>query len=187
MWRRGADAMSLAPIASACGLWVVIAYGILAPVENPRRGHRELAVAIRRIVPDAEKSVHFFNEVDEGLWFYLDGLDLVPVPETHPRYSAAYDLAAAYQGRGDASLTLEELDDRRERMEKQALLRWLDGRGASTHYLLIRSRLLDRYVRELAGRATPVLRESGLGRNELVLLRADGLAPLANGDAAVRR
>jgi 4-amino-4-deoxy-L-arabinose transferase-like glycosyltransferase len=186
-WRRGADAMSLAPIAAAWGFGVVVTYGILAPVENPRRGHRELALAIRRIVPQAEKRIHFFNEVDEGLWFYLEGLRLEPVPGTSPHYSTAYDLALAYRSQEGATESLEQLDNRRETMEKQALLRWLDRRGASTRYLLIRSRLLDRYARELAGRATPVLRESGLSRNELVLLRADGRAALADGDAAVRR
>ncbi len=188
-WRRGADGLSLAPIAAAWGLGAIVVYGMLAPADNPRRGHRELARSIRRLVPADEAKVHFFNEVDEGLWFYLDeGLELEPVPDTQPRYSAAYDLAAAYRSRGDASETLDDLDSRREQMEKDALVRWLDRRRKSVPYLLIRSRLFDRYAADLAGRATPVLRESGLGRNEMVLLRVDGRRPpLAGIDAPPRR
>ena len=42
-WRRGADAMALAPIAAAWALGILVVYGILAPAENARRSHRELA------------------------------------------------------------------------------------------------------------------------------------------------
>lgn len=186
-WRRGADGLSLMPIAAAWSLGVIVVYGMLAPVQNPQRGHRELARSIRRLVPGEDAKVHFFNEVDEGLWFYLEGLELKPVPDTQPRYSAAYDLAAAYHSRRDVSQTLEDLDSRREHREKDALLRWLDSRGASIPYLLIRSRLFDRYAADLAGRVTPVLRESGLNRNEMVLLRVDGRPPLASVDTSPRR
>ena len=122
-------------------------YGILAPAENPRRSHRELADTLGRLVPPDARTVHFFNEVDEGLWFYLRGLDLAPVPGTQPRYSPAYDLAAAYQARQTPE-TLDMLDARREAAEKQALLRWIDDRAPSS-FLLIRSSLYDRYVRDL--------------------------------------
>ena len=132
-------------------------------------------------------SVHFFNEVDEGLWFYLAGPDLVPVPGTHPRYSTAYDLAAAYHGQRDTTDTIDVLDVRREADEKQALLRWLDRRDTPAPFLLIAFDLFDRYARELAGRVTPVLRESGLARKELVLLRALGRPPVAASDPATRR
>jgi 4-amino-4-deoxy-L-arabinose transferase-like glycosyltransferase len=179
-WRRGSDAMALSPIVAALGLGVLVVYGILAPAENPRRSHRELAGNLGRLVPSDVHTVHFYNEVDEGLWFYLRGLDLVPVPGTQPRYSAAYDLAAAYQAR-EAPETLDVLDARRERLEKQALLRWIDDRDPSS-FLLIRSSLFDRYARELDDRVVPVFRESGLSRNELVLLRAGGRAPLASSE-----
>ena len=82
---------------------------------------------------------------------------------------------------------LDDLDARREADEKQALLDWLDRRDPSAPFLLIRSSLFDRYARELAGRVTPLLRETGLNRNELVLLRADGRPPLAASDSPARR
>jgi hypothetical protein len=185
-WRRGADAMALAPVTAAMALGVAVVYGVLAPADNPRRGHRELAHALGRLVPRDVRSVHFFNEVDEGLWFYLRGLDLQPVPGTQPRYSTAYDLARAYHARRDAS-TLELLDVRREALEEQALLRWLDRPNSSGSFVLIRSSLFDRYARDLAGRATPVLRETGLSRNEMVLLRGLGRPPLAVAEPAPRR
>jgi 4-amino-4-deoxy-L-arabinose transferase-like glycosyltransferase len=186
-WRRGAGAMALAPITAAWALGIVVVYGLLAPADNPRRSHRELALALGRLVPHDVRSIHFFNEVDEGLWFYLDGLDLLPVPGTQPRYNTAYDLAEAYRTRREASDTVEELDVRREAMEKQALLTWLDRPDASAPFLLIRSSLFDRYARDLAGRVTPLLRETGLNRKELVLLRADGHPPLAASGSPARR
>lgn len=185
-WRRGSDAMALSPIVAALGVGVLIVYGVLAQAENPRRSHRELARTLGRLVPPDAHTVHFYNEVDEGLWFYLRGLELAPVPGTQPRYSAAYDLAAAFQSRRNHSETLEMLDARREGLEKQALFRWLDDRGPS-EYLLIRSSLYDRYAPELSSRVRPVLRESGLNRNELVLLRTDRRAPLASSGSPVRR
>jgi hypothetical protein len=186
-WRRGAGAMALAPISAAWALGILVVFGLIAPADNPRRSHRELAQALGRIVPREVRSIHFYNQVDEGLWFYLEGLDLLPVPGTQPRYSTAYDLAEAYRTRRDSSDTVDGLDVRREAMEKQALLTWLDRPGASAPYLLIRSSLFDRYARELAGRVTPLLRETGLNRKELVLLRADARPPLAAAGSPARR
>lgn len=185
-WRRGSDAMALSPVVAAVGVGVVVVYGLLAPAENPRRSHRGLADRLGRLVPADARTIHFYNEVDEGLWFYLRGLDLAPVPGTHPRYSTAYDLAAAFQARRHADETLEILDARREELEKQALLRWLDARGP-TSFLLIRSSLYDRYAGELSRRVSPILRESGLGRNELVLLRTDPRTPVASAGPSTRR
>jgi hypothetical protein len=178
--------MALAPITAALALGVLVVYGVLAPADNPRRGHRELARTLARLVPHEARAVRFFNEVDEGLWFYLRGLDLEPVPGTQPRYSAAYDLARAVRaGRGTADV--EVLDARREAIEKRALLDWLDRPDSAASFVLIRSGLFDRYARDLAGRATPVLRETGLSRNELVLLRGLGRRPMAAAGSPARR
>jgi 4-amino-4-deoxy-L-arabinose transferase-like glycosyltransferase len=184
-WRGGSDAMALAPIVAALALGVVVVYGILAPAENPRRSHRELAGTIGRRIPPGVHTIHFYNQVDEGLWFYLRDLNLAPVPGTHPCYSSAYDLAASYQARRPPA-TVDMLDARREDLEKRALLRWLDDQDPSS-FLLIRSSLYDRYARELSGRVRPVFREAGLSRNELVLLRTDGRAPLASSERPIRR
>ena len=172
--------MALSPIVAALGLGVVVVYGILAPAENRRRSHRELAGTLGRLVPPDARTIHFYNEVDEGLWFYLRGLDLAPVPGTQPRYSTAYDLAAAHQARRTPE-AIDVLDARREGLEKQALLRWIHDRDPSS-FLLIRSSLYDRYARDLDGLVVPVFRESGLIRNELVLLRVAGRAPLASSE-----
>ena len=36
-WRRGADALTLAPVTAACAFGVLIAYGVIAPAENTQR------------------------------------------------------------------------------------------------------------------------------------------------------
>jgi 4-amino-4-deoxy-L-arabinose transferase-like glycosyltransferase len=187
LWRRGGDAISLAPVTAACALGFLIIYGIIAPVENARRGHRELAQTLHRLVPPEVRSLRFFNEIDEGLWFYLGGMDLLPVPGSQPRYSTAYDLIDAYRTRPVPSVTLEDLDARRQVQDTQALFEWLDHAHHSTPYLLIRSNLYDRLARELSGRVTPLFRESGLNRNELVLLHLDSRGPVATTLRAIRR
>ena len=114
--RRGADELCLPPIAIAFALGLVIAYSEIVPRENALRGHRMLAASIRRIVPGDLRTLMFFDEVHEGLWFYLNGIELAPVPGTQPRYSAAYDLLAAYraQTRLSETETLADIEARRE-------------------------------------------------------------------------
>ena len=147
-WRRGANAMAMAPMVASLAFGVVIVYGFIAPTADPRRGHRELADTLARLIPPGVGSIHFYNELDEGLWFYLHGVGLTPVPGTQPRYSTSYDLVAAYRARRSPSESIEQLDIRREAMEKQALLSWLDD--APPSFLLIRSELFDRYARDLS-------------------------------------
>ncbi|MFI5458902.1 MAG: hypothetical protein ACHRXM_26025 [Isosphaerales bacterium] len=55
--------------------------------------------------------------------------------------------------------------------DKQILIEWLDHNDPRTSYVLIRSRLYDRFADDLASRVTPVFRETGMKRNELTLLR----------------
>jgi 4-amino-4-deoxy-L-arabinose transferase-like glycosyltransferase len=178
-WRHGADALSLAPITAACVLGILIAYGIIAPVDNPRRSHRDLAATIRRLVPKDVRTLLFFNEIDEGLWFYLRGPNLAPLPGSHPRYNTAFDLVESYHSLRLPRETLDELDAKRQAHDRQALIQWLDQIDPGKKpYLLIRTNLYDRFATELAGRVTPLFRETGLKRNELVLLRAAGPRPL---------
>ncbi len=40
LWRRGANAVFLAPLAAALAAFVLVGYGQIAPRENPARGHR---------------------------------------------------------------------------------------------------------------------------------------------------
>src|SRR5262249_22741028 len=125
-WRRGADALSLAPVTVAAVLSILIGFGTVAPAENPRRSHRVLAETLGRIIPHDVHSLHFFNQIDEGLWFYLNGLDLVPVPGSQPRYNTAFDLVEAHRSRVRPLQTLAELDARRRFRDKQLLMQWLD-------------------------------------------------------------
>jgi 4-amino-4-deoxy-L-arabinose transferase-like glycosyltransferase len=178
-WRRRADAMALAPITAGCVLVAVIGYGVLAPIENARRSHRALAGTLRDVIPHDVRSLYFFNEIDEGLAFYLSGLELVPVPGSQPRYNSAFDLVDAYRTRRIASETIEELDVRRHVYERRALREWLARHALGDCYLLIRASLYDRMAPELIGAVTPLFRESELKRNELVLLRVEDPRRLA--------
>ncbi len=176
-WRRGADDLALAPITTACVLGILIAYGRIAPAENSQRGHRALAQTLHRLVRPGTDKIMFFNEIDEGLSFYLDDLDLTPVPGTHPRYNTAYDLAASYLAAHSPTAALSDLEAKRQAYDKKSLLTWLDHAGPNTPYLLIRKSLLDRYATDLAGRVAPLFSESDMKRNELVLLQVVGRDP----------
>ena len=126
----------------------------------------------------------FFNEIDEGLWFYATGFRLEPVPDSHPRYNTAFDLAQSYLTKRHHSETLHELEARRVAHDKQAA-RGLAGSARSGHALSRALRPPLRTVRRPARRrATRVLRETAMKRNELVLLEFSGKEP--NGVTAVR-
>ena len=189
-WRRGADALPLAPIAAACVVGVVIAYGMIAPAENALRSHRALARELHRRVPYRVRTLNFFNEIDEGLWFYLSGIDLAPVPGTHPRYNTAYDLAHSYLNERLPAETISHLEAKRQARDKQALIDWIDHSEPSTSYLLIRASLYDGFAGELTGRVVLLFRETGMKRNELVLLQVAGRRPpsiTASATASPRR
>jgi 4-amino-4-deoxy-L-arabinose transferase-like glycosyltransferase len=178
-WRRGADTLPLAPIAAACVAGILIAYGMIAPNENELRSHRTLARQLHRLVPSDVRTLNFFNEIDEGLWFYLSGIDLAPVPGTHPRYNTAYDLAHSFLTERLPSETISHLEAKRQARDKRALIDWIDHSEPSTSYLLIRGSLYDGFANDLAGRVVPLFRETGMKRNELVLLQAAGRRPAA--------
>jgi 4-amino-4-deoxy-L-arabinose transferase-like glycosyltransferase len=185
-WRRGADLIALASISAACVFGIVTAYGYIAPTENARRGHRSLAQSLHQLVRPGTHNIMFFKEIDEGLAFYVKNLDLMPVPGTHPQYNTAYDLAAGFLA-GSRGLTLSDLVTLREAHEMKSLSDWLDHAEPNTRYLLIRKNLLDRYAALLAGRVSPLLSESGMKRNELVLLRVVGNPITAELKEPVRR
>jgi 4-amino-4-deoxy-L-arabinose transferase-like glycosyltransferase len=184
VWRRGADALPLAPIAAACVMGILIAYGMIAPFENDQRSHRVLAKKLLEVVPSNVRTLKFFNEIDEGLWFYLSGFDLAPVPGTHPRYNTSFDLAHSYLTERLPSETISHLEAKRQARDKQALIDWLDHGDSSTSYLLIRGSLYDGFGRDLADRVVPVFRETGMKRNELVLLQVSNRRPVSTTAAA---
>jgi hypothetical protein len=186
-WRRGADRLCLPPIATAFALAIAIAYGEIAPSENHLRSHRGLAESIRRAVPGGIGSLRFFNEIDEGLWFYLGGLELVPVPGTQPRYNPACDLIADYRARTRPWETLADLDARRRSLDERHLIEWLDRSPSGRSYLLIRNDDYDRLAADLGSRTTPLHRESGMKRCGLTLLRADVRPPLVEVPSSLTR
>jgi len=180
-WRRGADALTLAPLSAACVAGILVVYGIIAPAENSQRSHRALAQSLPRLIPTGVRTLMFFNEIDEGLWFYLSGLgldlNLAPVPGCHPRYNSAYDLVENHRTRRLPSESLAAVEAKRQDHDKQALIAWLDQADPSAPYLLIRNSLYERFASDLAGRVTPLFRETGMKRNELILLEVVGRQP----------
>jgi len=177
-WRRGGEAAALAPLVAAVAAAVLVGYGAVAPKENDRHSHRALAAALDRALPADARTVMFFHELDEGLWFYLRGRDLVPVPGSQPEYNDAYRLAEDLR-RG----RLEWDPDRRAEAQQRLFVDWLRRPGRASPYVLIRNTKYDRFAPALVGLTEPVLSEHGLDRNELVLLRViapdPGAGPVA--------
>lgn len=166
-WRRGADALALAPVVGALALGTTIGYGVLAPSQNAMRGHRALAREITRVLPnDDTRAIYFFGDLDEGLWFYLRDRELLPVPKSQVEYNRGLDL---YEKMRRGRLKWD--DDARLEDEKVALMDWLRAPDRASDYLMLKARLYDRLARDLDGVATPLHRERDLTRNELVLLR----------------
>ena len=110
-----------------------------------------MAERFGKIVSGESPTLMFFNEIDEGLWFYATGFRLEPVPDSHPRYNTAFDLAQSYLTKRHHSETLHELEARRVAHDKQALVDWLDRRDPATRYLVLSGRHYELYAGLLAG------------------------------------
>lgn len=179
-WRRGADAMALAPLVGAAAVIVVVGYGAMAPVENARRGHRSLAEAMERLLPAEARTVMFFREIDEGLWFYLHGRELVAIPGSRPEYNDTYETIEAMRARRYERDPAKRID-----AQRKILLSWLRRDDRASSYLLIRDAYYDLFARSLTGLAEPVYRERGMHRNALVLLRSIDGPVVAESPAAL--
>ena len=149
-WRRGADAMALAPLVGAAAVLVVVGYGALAPAENDRRGHRPLADALERRLPADARTVMFFHEVDEGLWFYLKGRDLVAIPGTRAGYNDTYEAVEAMRTRRYERDPAKRVDAQRRAAPPSS---WLRRGDRPTSYVLIRDAYYDLFARSLDGLA----------------------------------
>ena len=182
VWRRGADAGALAPLVGAWAIGVLIIYGEIAPRHNAARSHRALAASLERILPPSERTIMFFEELDEGLWFYLSDRSLVPVPGSQPRYNKGFDLDHDFR---NGQLELDP--NKRHEAEKQLLVSWMTSPDRTSPYVLIRKKLYESFAPALAGLATPAYTEEGLVRNELVLLRATQPTSLATQPDEARR
>jgi len=170
-WRRGADALALVPLVGAAALAVVVGYGVLAPTEDARRGHRAFAAALDRALPADARTVMFYREIDEGLWFHVRGRDLVAVPGTRPAYNDTYATVEAMRTR-----RYERDPAKRADASLRVLLSWLrrPRPDRPTSYVLIRDTYYDLFAPALSGLVEPVYRERGVKRNALVLLRVAG-------------
>ncbi|MDR3620935.1 MAG: glycosyltransferase family 39 protein [Paludisphaera borealis] len=164
--RRGGGALALLPVTAATALGVVIGYGVIAPEENATRGHRDVAGRIDRLIPAEIDTLSFFHELDEGLWFYLRGRRLAPVPGSQPRYSDSYDRLAT----ADSRIPLDG-PGRRIPQSRKILADWLDRRPGAAEYLLLRDKVYEPLAPDLDRVADLVFRESGSKRNGLILLR----------------
>lgn len=188
LWRRGAGATALAPTAVAIAVLVVLIYGGVSPQENRFRSHRALARVLESLVPPETRSLMFFHELDEGLWFYLHGHSLRPVPGSTPQYNDGFDMVREVRRRqGElpdfATWTAERLN-----AQRSLLLRWMGDPDRGSDYVLVRGRLYDQIAADLAGKSELLYREHDVKRNEVVLLRVrDGAATASRPDQPAAR
>jgi hypothetical protein len=171
-WRKGFDALAMAPLASGFVVVALIGYGAVAPLDNDARGHRELARRLEALVPVDSPTVWFLDELDEGVWFYLRGHDLAPIAAS--RFNRGFDL------RLDAAAKKVETPARRVDQARGQLADWARHADPATPYALIRAKIYDRFARDVADLVEPVYREQGVKRNEMVLLRAKAPRTLAS-------
>jgi 4-amino-4-deoxy-L-arabinose transferase-like glycosyltransferase len=180
MWQRGWCVLSLLPVTAACAIGVIIGYGCVAPCDNLSRGYRQLAGRVESLLPPGEETIHFFHEIDEGLWFYLRQHRLAPVPGSQPRYSDIHDRLSVLIGTGPALGLHPDPPATLLSQQKPVLLDWLRRGDNTGKYLLMRATLYDRLASELAELVSPVYREPQRKRNSLVLLRRQPAAPFAS-------
>lgn len=180
VWRKGADAGALLPLVGGFAVLVLTGYGAVAPTENGLHGHKGLASALDRLLPPAEKTVMFFHELDEGLWFYLRDRRLEPVPGSQPEYNDAFSLMEDIRNN-----RFEWDPEKRSEAQQKVLVDWIKSPTRISSYVLLRDERYDRFAPALAGLAEPVHREVGLKRNKVVLLRVlEGAGPVASADGA---
>lgn len=165
-WQRGNDFIGLAGVVGAFGLLVMIAYGVVGPAFNASNSHRLIAQRVAKLIPPEQKTVMFYRELDEGLWYYLRGHELKPVPGSQPRYNKGLDLLDDFRAKRLI------FDDRaRLRAEAQTFLRWLDQDHHESPFVLMRAEVYDLFADDLAQRVRPILREEGVERNALMLVQ----------------
>jgi hypothetical protein len=179
-WRKGASgAGAMAPLVAAMGVVVVVIYGWIGPGVIGPQSHRAAADRLEAALPEDVRTVMFFDEIDEGLWFYLRDRDLIRVPGSGPELNHAYDMMVDARNQRlvwDANLRILK--------EQQVLLDWLGRRERPSSYVLIRKKVYDKFAPALQGRAEVVFEEPEMGRAQLVLLRApQAVAALASDPA----
>ena len=97
-WKQGADALALAPLSASVVALALVIYQNVTPRLNSENGYRTIAARIDQALPQRH-TVHFFRELDEGLWYYLSDRTLEPIPDGQIRYNTSFDLLDAEAGR----------------------------------------------------------------------------------------
>lgn len=185
VWRQGEDAPALFPLLGGLATFVVVVYGVVGPVYNDINGHKALANRLATLLPADQTVVMFYRELDEGLWYYLRDRELKPVPGSQPRYNKGFDLLDDYKQR---KLIFD--DQKRYEAEAQVLIRWLEEGPHESPYMLMRAEVYDLFREYLGDRLEPLYRESGVERNELMLVRVRGASAattLASQEGAASR
>lgn len=179
LWRRGADATALYPLLGGLGTLVVVVYGFVMPTYNEVNGHRALASRLATLVPADQPVVMFYRELDEGLWYYFRDRELKPVPGSQPRYNKGFDLLDDFKQR---RLIFD--DNKRYEAEARILVDWIDAGRHESPYMLMRAEVYDLFRGFLGDRLEPLYRESGVERNELMLVRVRPAAEAATAVAS---
>ncbi len=190
-WKQGAEALSLAPLSAAVGVLALVIYQGVTPRLNAENGYRAIAARIDNALPPEVRTVRFFRELDEGLWYYLPDRTLQAVPDGQIRYNTSFDLLEA-ERQGvlifDDSARIQDLGGR--------LARWMSQPRTEPEYLVIRSKDFRQYAPQVVGLAEPVnlgKRKAGAERDDLLLLRvgpssrAEALARQPAAEAPLRR
>jgi len=164
-WRRGAVAMAIAPIALAFAIGVPTVYAAIARPYFGAQSYEALATRLDDLLPPEERTLMFYFELDEGLWFYLKDRRLAPVPRTQPEFNAGYDMLKEAREQ-------RLVRDRRARLlnELALLESWIDDPSREARFMLIRDKFFDRFAPELGDRVVERYRERGLARSQMILL-----------------
>ena len=182
-WRRRVDSAVLPSMVGGMTIALAIGYAAIIPEFNAGRSHRTLAAELDRALPADVSTVMFYKELDEGLWYYLKNRTLAPVPGSTPEYSKAAD----FKFQSDEGTVIWD-DKVRTAAERKVLIDWLDGPEHQSPYLLIRAKVFDLFSPGIAERAEPIFRETGVDRNnKLMLLKLRPKPEVAGGAGAERR
>ena len=181
-WKRGRDVLSLAGLVGGISCGLLIVYAELAPKLNASRSHRALAAQLDRVLPADLGTVMFYRELDEGLWYYLKGRTLKSIPNSTPQYNKGYDLVTASK---ENRLVYQEAE--RIRLERALFVGWLSEDAHESPYVLIRARVYNWFSPGMEEWVEPVYTETGMDRNELMLLRIKDRTAIAKSKAGATR
>lgn len=173
-WRRGDAVGTLGGLSGGLALVLLLGFGVIAPHFNEDEGFRTLAQQLDSRLPADVKTLRFFHEIDEGLWFYLRGRELAPIPGTNPNYNDAYDLDAQHKDLGKSEKDL--LAEHNAKLLSE-FYDWVNEQQAPA-YFLVRKKDLTYFwskapdFRKLIERRTEIVyQEPDRERNEIFLLR----------------